>query len=100
MKFPKKLITCLIVAICVFIGLQIYLRIYFNENNYLHHEERKKFRTKIDSLENCIQNYEQRAEQERIYRHELYQKRDSLEDIIVLYGLHLPSLQELKRTRK
>ncbi len=57
------------------------------------------FIKKIDSLESCIQNYEQRAEQERIYRNELYHKRDSLENIIVLYGVYLPSLQELKRTK-
>ena len=66
--------------------------------NALQTPDNKHFIKKIDSLENQIQNYEQRAEQERIYRNELYHKKDSLENIIVLYGLYLPSLQELKRT--
>ena len=61
--------------------------------------DNKYFIKKIDSLESCIQHYENQAEQERKYRNELYYKKDSLENIIVLYGLYLPSLQELKRTK-
>ena len=100
MEFPKKLLICLIMVVVVFIGLQIYLRFFFNETIYLHHEEKKKFRTKIDSLESCIQHYENQAEQQRIYRNELYHKKDSLENLLVLYSLYLPSLQELKSARK
>lgn len=62
--------------------------------------DNKHFLKKIDSLESCIQHYENQAEQQRIYRNELYKKKDSLENVIVLYHIYLPSLQELKRTSK
>ena len=70
-----------------------------NYQNAPKETDNKYFIKKIDSLESCIQNYEQRAETERIYRQKLYFERDSLESILVLYGVYLPSLEQLKRTK-
>lgn len=83
----------------VFLAVISFLFYYGCTQNAPQTTDNKYFIKKIDSLESCIQNYEQRAEQERIYRNDLYRKRDSLENIIVLYHIYLPSLEQLKRSK-
>ncbi len=86
-------------SFCVFVAVISFLFYYGCTQNAPQTTDNKYFIKKIDSLENCIQHYEKRAEKERLYRNELHQKKDSLENILVLYGLVLPSIEELKRTR-
>ena len=69
-----------------------------NHQNALETTDNKYFLKKIDSLENCIQNYEKQTEKERLYRNELRHQKDSLENVLVLYNVYLPSLQQLKGT--